>query len=98
LVYALGGCNKSESEPAIPKKDAAATALLRNLLSQRHISGRMGLDQKKLFLEYLDQQGGLAYTRRSLDALQAELKALAARMGVRGENSSLMELLETLKV
>jgi hypothetical protein len=57
----------------------------------------MCLDQKKLFLEYLDKQGGLEYTRRALDALQVELKGLAEQMGMQ-KNGSLRELLETLKV
>ncbi|KAK3304736.1 isoprenoid synthase domain-containing protein [Chaetomium strumarium] len=60
LVYALGGCKSDEPGSAATTATPKPTALLlRNLLSQRHVSGRMGLDQKKLFLEYLEQQGGL---------------------------------------
>ncbi|KAH6849621.1 isoprenoid synthase domain-containing protein [Chaetomium sp. MPI-CAGE-AT-0009] len=96
LIYALGRCTEPGSATTTPR-DASSTAVLRNLLSQRHVSGRMGLDQKKLFLEYLEKQGGLEYTRRALDAIQVELKALTDQMGMQ-KNASLRELLQTLEV
>lgn len=71
--------------------------ILRNLLSQRLVSGKMSLHQKELVLEHLHKQGGLEYTRRSLDALQAELKSLVEQMGAQ-DNGLLGVLLETLKV
>jgi fusicocca-2,10(14)-diene synthase/ophiobolin F synthase len=67
------------------------------LLSQRHVAGRMSLDQKKLFLEHLQGQGSLEYTRHALDALQAELKGMANQMGML-ENEELKALLGVLKV
>lgn len=57
----------------------------------------MSLEQKKLFLEHLRKQGSLEYTRHSLDALQVQLKCLAAQMGML-ENEMLKGLLEALKV
>jgi len=47
-----------------------------------------------LVLEYVERQGSLEYTRRALDALQAELKHLADQQN----NESLRELLDILEV
>lgn len=75
----------------------ADTALLRNLLSRRHVTGKMSLDQKKLFLEHLKARGSFEYTRQALDALQAKLKSLAEQMGMLSDEK-LKGLLEILKV
>jgi fusicocca-2,10(14)-diene synthase/ophiobolin F synthase len=71
--------------------------VLRNLLSQRHIEGRMNLDQKRLFLEHIKQRGSLEYTRQALNVLQAELRNLAEQMGML-KDAHLRALLEILKV
>ena len=55
------------------------------------------MDQKTLFLEHLEQTGGLEYTRRALGALQCELDGLGNQMGMR-ENKDLADLLDALKV
>lgn len=70
-------------------------AVLRNLLSQRRGAGKLSLDQKKLFLEYLETGGSLDYTRDAMGVLQGELKHLAGEMG---ENEKLTSLLEELKI
>lgn len=93
LIYALGGCSHSEGS----KTNVRDTTLLRNLLSQRHVAGRMSLDQKKLFLEQLKARGSFEYTRQALHELQTKLKSLAEQMGML-ENESLRGLLEVLKV
>ena len=71
--------------------------ILRNLLSQRHVAGKMSLDQKKLFLDHLERAGSLEYTRQSLDALENELRRLAAQMGMVGDGR-VEDLLQTLRV
>ncbi|KAK4235205.1 isoprenoid synthase domain-containing protein [Achaetomium macrosporum] len=71
--------------------------LLKNLLAQRHIRGSMSLDQKRLVLQQLREQGSLEYTRRAVDALQAVLRQLAQQMGMM-ENEGMRKLLEVLKV
>ncbi|KAK4034307.1 isoprenoid synthase domain-containing protein [Parachaetomium inaequale] len=93
LIHALGRCGKSGASGT----NARDTMVLRNLLSQRHVEGRMNLDQKKLFLEHIKQRGSLEYTRQALDALQTELKSLAEQMGML-KNAHLKALLEVLKV
>ncbi|KAG7289912.1 hypothetical protein NEMBOFW57_006289 [Staphylotrichum longicolle] len=93
LIHALGRC---ETYGPTTTNDGKNT-VLRNLLSQRHVAGKMSLEQKKLFLEHLRKQGSLEYTRHALDALQVELKCLAAQMGML-ENDMLKGLLEALKV
>lgn len=57
----------------------------------------MTLEQKKLFLEQLNKQGSLEYTRKALDVLQGEMKRLAGEMGFL-KNAKLTGLLEVLKV
>ncbi len=57
----------------------------------------MTLEQKKLFLEQLNKQGSLEYTRKALDVLQGEMKRLAGAMGFL-KNAKLTGLLEVLKV
>ncbi|KAH6840594.1 isoprenoid synthase domain-containing protein [Chaetomium sp. MPI-CAGE-AT-0009] len=73
------------------------TTVLQNLLSQRHIQGKMALNHKHLFLRKLEETGSLDYTRRALGALQLELRSLAEQMGMH-KDKNLTELLETLKV
>ncbi|KAK4151149.1 isoprenoid synthase domain-containing protein [Chaetomidium leptoderma] len=90
LIHALGRGGGA-------KVTGTDTALLRNLLSQRHVTGRMSLDQKKLFLEHLKARGSFEYTRQALDALQAKLKGLAEQMGMLSDEK-LKGLLEILKV
>ncbi len=87
LIHALGQCGNTAKDDA----------LLRNLLSQRHVARRMSIEQKQLFLEYLNAQGSLDYTRLALDALQFELKDMAGRMGM-FRNAELKDLMEVLKV
>ncbi len=70
---------------------------LRNLLAQRHIAGKMTFDQKKLCLEYLNEQGSIEYTRQAVVALQVELKKMAEQMGMLN-NEKLTTLMEILKV
>lgn len=96
LIHALGRCKDNGSSTTDPR-DALSTALLRNLLSQRHVSGKMSLDQKKLFLEYLEARGSLEYTRLAVDTLQTELHRLAEQLGMQ-QNEHLTKLLETLQV
>jgi len=91
LIHALGRCETFG--PTHPKDNT----ILRNLLSQRHVAGRMSLEQKQLFLEHLKEQGSLEYTRHALDALQMQLTDLAQQMGML-ENEMLKALLEALKV
>jgi hypothetical protein len=57
----------------------------------------MTLEQKKLFLEQLNKQGSLEYTRKALDVLQGEMKRLAGEMGFL-KNAKLTGLLEVLKI
>ncbi len=70
---------------------------LRNLLAQRHITGKMTFDQKKLCLEYLNEQGSLEYTRQAVAALQTKLKRMAGQMGMLN-NEKLMTVMDILKV
>jgi fusicocca-2,10(14)-diene synthase/ophiobolin F synthase len=71
--------------------------LLRSLLSERHLAGRMSLHQKKLFLEHLKARGSLEYTRQAVGELQNELKRMAERMGML-DNEKLKDLLKVLMV
>jgi hypothetical protein len=71
--------------------------LLRSLLSERHVAGRMSLHQKKLFLEHLTARGSLEYTRQVVGELQNELKRMAERMGMLN-NEKLKDLLKVLMV
>jgi hypothetical protein len=57
----------------------------------------MSLDQKKLVLQQLQEQGSLAYTCKAVEALQLVLGLLAKQMNM-DENSELKRLLEVLKV
>ncbi len=61
------------------------------------MAGKMSFDQKKLFLEYLNEQGSLEYTRHAVAALQVELKRMAEQMGMLN-NEKLTTLMEILKV
>ncbi|KAL2129754.1 hypothetical protein VTI74DRAFT_7344 [Chaetomium olivicolor] len=93
LIHALGragGHKRSEG-------NTGDAMLLRNMLAQRHMAGRMSLDQKQLFLELLKARGSLEYTRQAMDALQVELRGLAEQMGML-KNDMLRGLLEVLKV
>ena len=57
----------------------------------------MTFDQKKLCLEYLNEQGSLEYTRHAVAALQLELKKMAEQMGMLN-NEKLTTLMGILKV
>ncbi|KAK4101104.1 terpenoid synthase [Parathielavia hyrcaniae] len=93
LIHALGQCDNVNA----PKMGANETSVLRNLLSQRHVAGRMSLAQKKLFLEHLTARGSLEYTRQALNELQAELRDLSSQMNMR-DNEDMKGLLAFLRV
>ncbi|KAH6621252.1 isoprenoid synthase domain-containing protein [Chaetomium sp. MPI-SDFR-AT-0129] len=94
LIHALGGCN---GESISGTEAGYSVRLLRNMLSKRHVAGKMTLQEKMLFLHHLKARGSLEYTRRAMDALQDELKQLGEQMGML-ENPKLRVLMETLKV
>ncbi|KAH6641834.1 isoprenoid synthase domain-containing protein [Chaetomium tenue] len=96
IIHALGRSDDSRPSNLMTKANSHVT-ILQNLLSQRHIAGKMTLDQKHLFLEHLKQTGSLEYTRQAMGTLQLELKSLAREMGMHS-NEKLAGLLETLKV
>jgi len=91
LIHALGHCKQ------LPNLRSHGTVVLRNLLAQRHVTGRMTMEQKKLFLQHIEAQGSLDYTRQAMQELQVELKSLAEQMGML-RNEQLKNLMETLKV
>ncbi|KAL2139659.1 hypothetical protein VTI28DRAFT_4884 [Corynascus sepedonium] len=97
IIHALGRCKDTGTSTTSDTKDGLHTAVIQNLLSQRRVSGRMSLDQKRLFLEYLKDGGSLEYVRRAVDALQGELRSMAEQMNMR-ENESLKVLMEMLRV
>ena len=93
LIHALGACGTTEIS-GIAAHDAV---LLRSLLSQRHLAGRMSLHQKKLVLEHLTARGSLKYTRQTVGELQNELKRMAEGLGML-DNETMKELLQVLMV
>jgi geranylgeranyl pyrophosphate synthase len=93
VIHALGQCEDVKA----PKTGANDTSVLRNLLSQRHVAGKMSLAQKKLFLEHLTARGSFEYTRQALHELQAELKDLLSQMDML-KSENMKGLLEVLKV
>lgn len=96
LIHALGRCEDAGGMGPKPQ-DKARASMIRNLLAQRLVAGKMTLDQKKLVLEQLKAQGSLEYTRRAIDALHQELGRLAELTGL-DKNEELMLVLIVLKV
>ncbi|KAK4104428.1 terpenoid synthase [Parathielavia hyrcaniae] len=95
VIHALG--RSGGDRLGDPATCARAAVLLRNLLAQRHVAGRMSLDQKKLFLEQLERLGSFEYTRRALDALQVKLEKMGEELGIL-KDKGLRDLLDSLKV
>lgn len=93
LIHALG-CREGRVAPAVTADQAI---LLHNMLSQRHVAGRMSLDQKKLFLEQLKLRGSLEYTRDTINILLEEMRGLAGQLGLL-QNEMLTGLLDSLRV
>ncbi|KAK4140186.1 isoprenoid synthase domain-containing protein [Dichotomopilus funicola] len=96
LIHALGRCEDAGGMGLRPQ-DKARASMIRNLLAQRLVAGKMTLDQKKLVLEQLKAQGSLEYTRRAIDALHQELGLLAQQTGL-DKIEELMLVLAVLKV
>jgi geranylgeranyl pyrophosphate synthase len=74
--------------------------LLRNLLTQRRVSGSMSSEHKHLVLDLMKQAGSLAYTVDAIRLLQHdmdhELDAVESETGI--VNFELRALLEMVKV
>lgn len=74
--------------------------VLRNILTQRRITGGLTLEHKTLVLDLLTAAGSLPYTLEALRLLQAqvdmEVELVEAKTGV--ENFELRAVIEMVKV
>jgi len=74
--------------------------VLHNLLTQRRLKGSMGIEQKRMVLEMMDQAGSLDYTLNAVRRLQGdmehELDVVEQETGV--ENFELRALFEMIKI
>lgn len=85
---------------ALTVGDQEKRAVLRSLLSRRHIAGHMTPAQKQLFLQQLQDCGSFDYARNFAIKIKAEmvaqLRIIEAKSGI--ENCILSSLLEKLDI